>query len=483
MKKLLLSSLAFVALISAVSAQTTVYSEDFSPGSTWTLNTVTGAEGTYPNQWYISCQEDGQPAGQCGTACAIADNSLHVSANSLIGDLGAAYFEGLGCTTSRRASSGDINTTGFTGLTLSFDMIGNGGNPNDFTELFYSTNGGASWTSLASTLTSMCCGGVNCTGSLQGLWQNNTYSLPASCEGISNLRISFVWKNLDDGIATDPSFAVDDILITGTAGVTNDIATSTFSQAGWCYGTTINDVVDFTANGTYNAGNVFTAELSDASGSFAAPTAIGTLNSTASGTLSINVTIPGITVAGTAYRIRVVSSNPAIVGTDNGSDLTIHALPTVTLGNFSDVCVYTPTFTLTGGSPGGGTYTGPGVSGGTFNPATAGIGTHAITYNFTDGNNCSASANQSITVDACAGLQENEGNTFIIYPNPATESFVVEGIVEGDEIQLIDMNGRLIRSFEMSTESFSVEGVQNGTYFLRITRDKHITTQQLVINR
>ena len=37
------------------------------------------------------------------------------------------------------------------------------------------------------------------------------YPLPANCENIPNLRIGFVWKNLDDGLATDPSFAVDDI--------------------------------------------------------------------------------------------------------------------------------------------------------------------------------------------------------------------------------------------------------------------------------
>lgn len=483
MKKLLLTTLACAALYITATAQTTVYSENFSSGSTWTLNTVLGTEGTYPNQWYISCQEDGQPAGQCGTACSIADNSLHVSANPILGDLGAAYFEGLGCTTNRRASSGNINTVGYTGLTLSFDMIGNGGNPNDYTELFYSTNGGASWTSLASTLTSMCCGGVNCTGSIQGLWQNNTYSLPASCEGITNLRISFVWKNLDDGIATDPSFAVDDILITGNAGATNDISTNTFAQSAWCYGTVINDVIDFTANGTYNAGNVFTAELSDASGSFASPTAIGTLNSTASGSLSINITIPGSTVAGTAYRIRVVSSNPAITGTDNGSDLTIHALPTVALGNFSDVCVYTPSFTLTGGSPAGGSYTGTGVSGGMFNPATAGVGTHTITYNFTDGNNCSASASQSITVDGCAGLEESESIVFSVYPNPTSDNFMIEGIVNGDVIELLDMNGRVIKSYDSMSGTFSVHGVENGAYFLRVSRDTRSTTEQLIINR
>ncbi|MFN8281737.1 MAG: gliding motility-associated C-terminal domain-containing protein [Chitinophagales bacterium] len=42
-------------------------------------------------------------------------------------------------------------------------------------------------------------------------------------------------------------------------------------------------------------------------------------------------------------------------------------------------CLSSPTITLTG-SPAGGTFTGPGMTGAIFNPAVAGIGTHTITY-------------------------------------------------------------------------------------------------------
>lgn len=79
--------------------------------------------------------------------------------------------------------------------------------------------------------------------------------------------------------------------------------------------------VPYTTSGTFNNGNVFTAQLSDASGSFATPTTIGTRTATTAGTIS--ATIPHTTPAGSAYRIRVVSSNPAILGSDNGTDLTV----------------------------------------------------------------------------------------------------------------------------------------------------------------
>ncbi|HET9503537.1 MAG TPA: Ig-like domain-containing protein [Hymenobacter sp.] len=87
--------------------------------------------------------------------------------------------------------------------------------------------------------------------------------------------------------------------------------------------------VPFTAAGTFAAGNVFTAQLSDAAGSFAAPVAIGTLASTSGGTIA--ATVPAATAGGGGYRVRVVSSNPAVTGTDNGSAITITALPTITM--------------------------------------------------------------------------------------------------------------------------------------------------------
>jgi hypothetical protein len=83
--------------------------------------------------------------------------------------------------------------------------------------------------------------------------------------------------------------------------------------------------VSYLTGGTFTGGNVFTAQLSDASGSFTSPTTIGT------GASPITVTIPTATAGGTNYRIRVVGSAPATTGTDNGRDLTILANSTTNL--------------------------------------------------------------------------------------------------------------------------------------------------------
>lgn len=102
----------------------------------------------------------------------------------------------------------------------------------------------------------------------------------------------------------------------------NQIAIASLSAAApFCVEQALN--VNYTATGYYSAGNIFTAQLSDATGNFTTPTTIGTVNATTSS--SIAVTIPLLTPVGAGYRIRVISSALPTVGSDNGSDLQIAA--------------------------------------------------------------------------------------------------------------------------------------------------------------
>ncbi|MGM0504624.1 MAG: T9SS type A sorting domain-containing protein, partial [Bacteroidota bacterium] len=67
------------------------------------------------------------------------------------------------------------------------------------------------------------------------------------------------------------------------------------------------DVIYY-VNLDFNAGNVFTAYLSDENGDFSADTEIGNVTSIQNGT--IPVSLPGTTVAGDGYKIKVISSDP-----------------------------------------------------------------------------------------------------------------------------------------------------------------------------
>ena len=94
--------------------------------------------------------------------------------------------------------------------------------------------------------------------------------------------------------------------------------------------------VNFSINSlTFNSGNVFTAQLSDANGNFTSPTNIGSVTDTLAATIA--AMIPANTPAGSNYRIRVVSSNPIQTGSDNGTNLVIN-VPTVNLGANVSIC-------------------------------------------------------------------------------------------------------------------------------------------------
>ncbi|MFZ4401857.1 MAG: beta strand repeat-containing protein, partial [Bacteroidales bacterium] len=81
-------------------------------------------------------------------------------------------------------------------------------------------------------------------------------------------------------------------------------------------------------------------------------------------------------------------------------DVTVNALPTVSFtGLNSAYCITAAAATLVG-SPLGGTFTGAGVSGNTFTPSIATAGLHSITYTYTDGNSCTNSTIQNVTVNA-----------------------------------------------------------------------------------
>ena len=97
------------------------------------------------------------------------------------------------------------------------------------------------------------------------------------------------------------------------------ITTGTINPASYCPGSSV--IVPYSKTGTFSAGNVFTAQLSDAVGSFASPVIIGSLASQLSGTIS--ATIPVGQSSGSGYRIRVVSSSPSFTGSDNGVNLYI----------------------------------------------------------------------------------------------------------------------------------------------------------------
>lgn len=470
MKKLLLfGALAFSF---GVHSQTVIFQDNFDNGlSNWTLG---GAGG---NNWVVNNSYTGwpglipdtpnQPGGIGGSP---QSNYLHIVNGTVCSGLSVcnANFDTGSPSDVTAQNTIPIDCSGATSVSVDFWYLCMGQAGTSYGELLVSVDGGTTWTSVQ-------------TYSGVSTWTSTSEDITAIAAGQGAVLVRFRWQN--GGAGFDPAFSIDDLEVSAQLGApSNTITTSnTITPSSWCKGSTTTVMVEFVSTGTYNPSNIYSAEISDASGSFASPTTVGSLSSSASGSLSMSAIIPGTLPDGSGYRIRVNASDPVVTGTDNQSNLVIHALPSVTLSSFSTVCDNDPSFALTGGTPAGGTYSGTGVSGGDFDPSTAGSGTHTITYTYTDGNGCSSSQSQPITVDACASISELEANAFVLYPNPANGEFTIESTYEIGQIEIIDVAGRRVALFEKSSNKYDITGLKPGVYSVRITSGYHQATNRLLI--
>ncbi|MDQ3191219.1 MAG: zinc-dependent metalloprotease [Bacteroidota bacterium] len=249
--------------------------------------------------------------------------------------------------------------------------------------------------------------------------------------------------------------------------------------------------VNYQVSNNLNPGNEFTAELSNSFGNFSNPSVIGSLQSTTSGTIS--AIIPASVSSGSGYRIRIVSSDPPVTGSDNGSNITvIDEAPVVFLSNFPFSCVDDNSYNLTGGTPSGGTYSGNGVSNGVFDPNTAGTGLHTISYTVT--NACSTvTASKTLNVDVCSGIASYSNLSKIeIIPNPAKENVTIKLNtldIKGVSIEIISIHGELLFSDYIHQigqvdykKEINLTGFSKGVYFVKFTNMETQTTKKLLIN-
>lgn len=183
----------------------------------------------------------------------------------------------------------------------------------------------------------------------------------------------------------------------------------------------------------------------------------------------------------------VVGTSPQSCTDTTTLTLVVNPLPTVTFTSALDtLCTTDPAVTLTGGSPAGGTYSGPGVTGSNFNPATAGTGTHAITYSYTDANGCSANASHTVVVDPCSGVfeQVTSGNTSV-FPNPFSATItIVRTAEDAAVVNIYDMQGRIVLSQQITGKRADIDTatLPAGMYSLQVNGKKGTENFRVVRN-
>ncbi|MGD1841583.1 MAG: hypothetical protein ACFB0B_11910 [Thermonemataceae bacterium] len=112
--------------------------------------------------------------------------------------------------------------------------------------------------------------------------------------------------------------------------------------------------------------------------------------------ISGNTFDPAVAGVGTHTITYTYTENGCTVTTTESVEVNVGNTP-LTIHNLdANYCVNAPSVTITG-DPSGGTFSGPGVSGNTFDPNAAGVGTHTITYEYVDGG-CTSSVSQTVTV-------------------------------------------------------------------------------------
>ncbi|ASS50455.1 MAG: hypothetical protein A3D31_12875 [Candidatus Fluviicola riflensis] len=167
----------------------------------------------------------------------------------------------------------------------------------------------------------------------------------------------------------------------------------------------------------------------------------------------------------------------------------VNAAPTVAITSLPNLCVYNSAVTLTQGTPAGGTYTGSGVTAGSFDPSVAGAGTHVITYSYTNGDGCSGQALENLVVDSCLSVNELSETDLMIVPNPANDVITISytNTTSGKvELSLTSADGKIVafRTVEAAAsfnEKMDVSALSNGVYFVKLNMNTGTVTKKIIV--
>ena len=162
----------------------------------------------------------------------------------------------------------------------------------------------------------------------------------------------------------------------------------------------------------------------------------GTIAWAANGTTIGGQTAPSLSVSPTTTTTYTATVSDGGFSCSDAVTLTIVSPAAVTLAAQPTVNLATAPFALTGGLPAGGTYSGPGVSANTFNPAAAGVGTHPISYTYA-ATGCPATATRPLTV---------EDTVLVVYNLVQNQCLMSEVIVStGSGLwQRLKLNGKTV---------------------------------------
>ncbi|MCB9016424.1 MAG: T9SS type A sorting domain-containing protein [Lentimicrobiaceae bacterium] len=166
--------------------------------------------------------------------------------------------------------------------------------------------------------------------------------------------------------------------------------------------------------------------------------------------------------------------------------------PVISLGNDTTICL-THELTLSA-ETGFATYAwSDGSTGSSILINGQDLGTGAFTYmlTVTNGIGCEGTASRVVTVDACAGIDENNSlNGINIYPNPNSGDFTIEILNAAPgkaNISISNATGKIVYSGRTEltgtnyTGQLSLGHIASGIYILKVETTDGVTLQKLII--
>ncbi|MBI3501327.1 MAG: T9SS type A sorting domain-containing protein [Bacteroidetes bacterium] len=209
-----------------------------------------------------------------------------------------------------------------------------------------------------------------------------------------------------------------------------------------------------------------------------------------SGDSTDSVTVDFISVAAGTYTITVSGMNACGAGVNSSMVITIYPYVAVLYIEMNDtVCLNGGTITLSTAIPSGGVYSGPGVTGNTFDPIIAGLGTHTIYYTYTDTTTgCWDDDFSNITVELCTGQSGISVSEYAIsiFPNPSSGVFQITSYnLQMTNAEIYNIYGERIYKSQASSSKSQVDlsNQPSGIYLLKIITDRGVVNKKIIINK
>jgi len=263
------------------------------------------------------------------------------------------------------------------------------------------------------------------------------------------------------------------ILVIGFKGVSQPIITTdTVIQTSLCAGSNI--IIPFTVidtAGSFNFGNIFTAQLSDNFGFFSNPVDIGvfpfpwTTSGFIFGTIPINSPLFGI------YKVRVVGSIPVVVGSESANYVVILNTAVLAIITSPDSIICEGDSTALTATPIFSSYqweqNGNSIVGATSQTFTASQnGSYSVTVIDTIG--CETTSEPfNVFVENCVGISNYKMNNqeFTIYPNPVSTYISIS-------CEDLSFSGAIVFIYNIMGQVLLMQEIQNKTSDLKVnTKD------------